>query len=386
MRHAFALFLTAAVAMPATASEPQEVPAPLEFEESETASLPAISPRWVLSEYHWAGGATRIFDGDTGNMLGQISISQLANLTPDPNGRYFYVAETIWTKGTRGTRQDLLTIRDARTLNVVREVALPGRLLVGNRRFTLGVSGDGAYAFAYNMDPASSIAVVDLARQRLLTTVEVPGCSLSAGFGPSASISLCSDGTATLVSVGAGKKPAVTPSAVFFAADTDPVFDNFAVNSVAGEAVFLTYSGKVVSATREDGIKLGEPWSVQEAAGYAAGTTEPLVVNWYPGGRQPLAYSKAADRIYVLMHKGEFWSQKQPGEELWVFQASTRKLLKRALVPSEIISVEVSQDAEPLLYVASEASNNVWDALTHEKKREIEDANVVMLSVPAMAR
>ena len=78
MRHAFALFLTAAVAMPATASEPQEVPAPLEFEESETASLPAISPRWVLSEYHWAGGATRIFDGDTGNMLGQISISQLA--------------------------------------------------------------------------------------------------------------------------------------------------------------------------------------------------------------------------------------------------------------------------------------------------------------------
>ena len=86
------------------------------------------------------------------------------------------------------------------------------------------------------------------------------------------------------------------------------------------------------------------------------------------------------------MHKGEFWSQKQPGEELWVFQASTRKLLKRALVPSEIISVEVSQDAEPLLYVASEASIHVWDALTLEKKREIEDANVVMLSVPAMAR
>ena len=61
-------------------------------------------------------------------------------------------------------------------------------------------------------------------------------------------------------------------------------------------------------------------------------------------------------------------------------------MTKQIGTASEIISVEVSQDAEPLLYVASEASIHVWDALTLEKKREIEDANVVMLSVPAMAR
>ena len=366
------------------ASAQDDAPAPLEVEDSDTLALPDVSPHWIITEDNWAGGANRIFDGETGKMLGQLHITQLASTAADPAGRYFYTAETVWTKHNRGTRQDYLTVRDAKTLKVLREISLPGRLLVGNRKNLVGISGDGRHAFVYNMDPANSIAVVGLGAGRVTKTVEVPGCSLVTGFGKDGGITLCSDGTAGLVSVGQRKEPVVTTSEAFFSAENDPVFDNFAVNALTAEAVFLTYSGKVVSASNKGTLKLGEPWSLQEAAGYPVGTTAPLNVNWYPGGRQPLAYNSRADRLFVLMHMGEFWSQKVPGQEIWVFEASTRKLLKRVKLPGSITDLAVSQDAAPLLFLGSEGTLFVWDALTLEPKHEIEEAGHGMLLVPAV--
>lgn len=385
MNYAVLTILPAALmaSAPVAASEPGASSAPLEVEESDTADLPALSPHWIIAENNWASGASRIFDGDTGKMLGQITLSSLANSTTDPLGRYFFTAESIWTKQTRGTRQDFLTVRDARTLKILRDIPLPGRLLVGNRKYSLGVSGDGTLAFIYNMDPASSVTIVDIAAGRVLRTVEVPGCAMTTGFGRRAAISLCSDGSAGLVTTSAdGKRSELKASAPFFTADSDPVFDNFAVNSVSGEAVFLTYSGKVFVATAAQEMAIAAPWSLQEAAGYPAGVTTPQSVNWYPGGRQPLAYSKAADRLFVLMHMGEYWSQKVPGQELWTFEASTRKLLKRTKLEDDITDIAVSQDESPLLFLGSEENLHVWDAMTLEEKHVIAEASHGMLSVP----
>ena len=34
----------------------------------------------------------------------------------------------------------------------------------------------------------------------------------------------------------------------------------------------------------------------------------PMDVSWMPCGRQPIAVHHATGRIYVMMHKGEYWS------------------------------------------------------------------------------
>jgi methylamine dehydrogenase heavy chain len=44
-------------------------------------------------------------------MLGLVQTA-LADMAIDPAGKFYYVAETIWSKGNRGTRQDMVTVYD----------------------------------------------------------------------------------------------------------------------------------------------------------------------------------------------------------------------------------------------------------------------------------
>ncbi|MBK9268716.1 MAG: hypothetical protein IPM67_08720 [Sphingomonadales bacterium] len=53
-------------------------------------------------------------------------------------------------------------------------------------------------------------------------------------------------------------------------------------------------------------------------------------------------------------------------------------------LPGSITDLAVSQDAAPLLFLGSEGTLFVWDALTLEPKHEIEEAGHGMLLVPAV--
>lgn len=373
---ALMLAALAPVAAAAQTPRPPEIPA----EESDVAALPPLGPRVVMVNTNWGSPGARLFDGDTGKMLGLVQEAILSNVARDPAGRYFYVAETIWTKGNRGTRQDLLTVRDARTLKVVKEIALPGRLLVGTRKHDLGISADGRYAFVYNFDPATSIVVVDLTRGRVVGSTEVPGCGLSAAVGNTASLSLCADGALALTTLDARGQGSVARSPAFFSAENDPIFDNFAIDTASGAAMMLSYTGLVYPVEAGGAPKVPTPWSVQEAAGLPRPGTAPLLVSWLPGGRQPLAWHKASGRLFVLMHMGEYWSQKEPGTELWVIDSTTRKVLTRKKLKHKASFVEVSQDARPLLFLNEEKTLWVLDAATLEQKHEIENAGVGTLS------
>lgn len=352
---------------------PATLPAAIPPEESDTATLPPIGPRLVLLNTNWGETGARLFDGDAGKMLGLIHEALLSNVAADPAGRYFYVAESIWTKGNRGTRQDMLTVRDARTLKIVREIALPGRLLVGTRKHDLGISADGRFAYVYDFDPATSIVVVDLARGRVAGVTEVPGCGLSAAVGSAKILSLCSDGALAVTTLDARGRGTVTRGTSFFSAENDPIFDNFAIDTASGSAMMLSYTGLVYAVDASGAPTAAAPWSVQEAAGMPRPSGAPLVVNWLPGGRQPLAWHKPSGRLFVLMHAGEFWSQKEPATELWVLDAATRTVLKRRKLEKKASFVEVGQDTQPLLYLHDEGKLWVLDATTLEEKREIKD-------------
>jgi methylamine dehydrogenase heavy chain len=344
-----------------------------ETEEADVATLPAPAPHWAYLIDGWFVGGTRIVDGDSGKIRGIVHNQALANFAIDPKGRYYYMAESIWTKGNRGTRQDLLTIYDAATLKLVTDIALPGRLLIGNRIQNLTVSADGRYAYVYNMDPASSIIVVDLEKRKYLTTVEVPGCGLAIPAPDGTTHSLCSDGSMATVSY-AGKGGKVSRTPVFFSAEHDPIFDNSFVDTTTGKAFFLTYSGLIYDAQLGAKPVIGEPWSLQQAADLPAGVAQPLTINWFPGGREPMAFHRESGKAYVLMHMGEFCTQKEPGTELWEVDVAARKVLRRLKLEDAVDNVVVTQGADPLLFLnTGKGKLYVFDAATFTQKHMLEE-------------
>ena len=76
-----------------------------------------------------------------------------------------------------------MSIYDGKTLNLVKEIELPGRLVVGNKLQNLELNASGTRAYVYNMHPASSVTWVDLSKQAVGGTVETPGCALIFPWG-----------------------------------------------------------------------------------------------------------------------------------------------------------------------------------------------------------
>ena len=351
-----------------------KAPAIPQSELSDIATMPAATSRWVYVMANFGEIGARIFDGESGKMKGMIEVPSVANLSLDPQGRYYYVAETMWTKVTRGVRQDMVSIYDVEHLKLLAEVPVPGRLLGGTELNNFVVSTDGKLGFVYNMTPSSSIEVVDLVKRKHQQTVQLPGCAGLFPSGADGVAALCSDGSMATVTFSAAGKATVSKSEPFFPVAKDPVYDQVVVDRAKGVATFVSYTGKVYSATLGAHPQFAAPWSLQTAAGLRDAVAAPLDVNWIPGGRQPYAINRATGRMYVLMHVGELWSQKAAGEEIWTVDLATHKVLARHATPGKVGNIQVSQEATPLVFVSGGPEGKVWilDGETMEEKHNLE--------------
>lgn len=357
-------------------------PAGLEPEEPYTHTLPAWSPHWGFVRGGWENGGTRIWDGDSGKMVGLVATGRWSDLAIDPKNRFLYVSETIWTKVNRGTRQDMLTVYDPKSMALITEIPLPGRLIIGAMKNNFVISDDGKQGFIFNFSPAASVNVVDLEKRKLAQVVELPGCASLvpvAGVGFSA---LCSDGTLATVALG-GKTPVITHSASFFKAAEDPVFDFYVHDRPKGEIVTLTYTGLIRTIKLGATPVIGEAFSIQAAGGLRPGDTKPLDINWMPGGRAGMALHRATGKLYVLMHRGEYWTQKEDGEEIWVVDMAAKKVIKRVPLKTPLGNIEVTQDAKPLIFLSGDGGHvTIIDATTYEVKHDIERGGGGVIAVP----
>jgi methylamine dehydrogenase heavy chain len=319
----------------------------LESETSDVARLSPMGPHRLL-----LGGAMgpgiKVINGDTARLEGSIQAAPASNFVIDPNNRFFYVAETMWTRLNRGTRQDLLSIYDDQ-LKLVQEITLPGRLISVPKSPTLDISSDGRLAYVYNMQPAASVAVVDLVARKTANVVEIPGCGMVYPFGPSGFASLCADGTLAYVSK-QGSRFAVQHTERFFDAETDPIFEESLVDRHTGRAFFISYTGLVYPAQLGAVVRVESPWSLQEAAGLPRASTVSESLAWRPGGGRFAAFHKASNRLFVLMHPGVHWTHKEDGTEIWVFDTQARKRLARFPLATHASLITVTQDDKPLLF------------------------------------
>jgi methylamine dehydrogenase heavy chain len=352
-------------------------PEPLKAEVSDVATLAPTTPHRLFS-LGW-GGSIVIYDGDKGKIEGQVPVGHDGAIALAPDNSRIYVSETMWTHGNRGTRLDLLSVYDSKTLNLVKEIELPGRALVGMKMRDLDVNASGSRAYVYSMRPAASIVWVNLANQSLGGTVEIPGCAMAFAWGEDGVSSLCGDGSMAIVSAPAGASATVTHSKPFFDAANDPIFDNSLIDHASNTAVFLTYTGLIYKATLGAEPVIDKPWSIQESAGFKRAGTGVAELAWRPGGVMPIAWHKDSERIYVLMHGGDYWSHNSSATEIWVLNLKTHALLMRYPIGAKpgvaVKSIVVSQKAKPLIYLLTEDDGDIiLDADTGEELRKIEFA------------
>jgi methylamine dehydrogenase heavy chain len=358
--------MSAALSCLALLAQALAAPAPLPAEHLTVEPLPPRSPHWVYvfdeAFFNEIDARVQLFDGDSYRRLGQIDAGFNPSVNLSPDGATTVVATTYFARGSRGTRTDLVEFTDNSTLAVTHEIVLPAkRAETVPTLFGIAYSPDGHLLYAAYITPAASFGVLDPERGTVLGEIDTAGCVLAIPSGAYRVSSICESGRLLTVTLDAqGHEVGRAMSEPFFDADRDPLF----VQGIAlprGYA-FLTFLGEVHQIDFSAAQPVFEqPWALVSAAEKG---------HWRPGGVQVGAIHRGLGRLYVPMHEGGEGSHKDGGTEIWVFDlASHRRLarwpLKARGLSSPVMAVQVSQDAAPLLFAATESSDvAVLDALT----------------------
>ncbi|MEE8664313.1 MAG: amine dehydrogenase large subunit [Acetobacter sp.] len=336
----------------------------LQTEQSDTLTLPPAGPHRVLVQdavyEHAKDGRIYVVDADNARLMGMVQAAYNANMAGNPAAKAFYVAETAWSHGNRGTKADILATYDSRSLAIVNDEELPGRALVTPKAHNLQISADGKKIFVYDMTPGNAVHIIDANTHKVETSVDIAGCSLIYPWkdanGQSGFSSICGNGGLVNVTLKANAVPTLTHTAPFFSPDIDPVFENSPEAAADGQAWFISYSGLVWPVALGPDSTVGTPFSLQKLAGQKPGSDakNPFDVAWRPGGWQLAAFHRKTGHLFVLMHRGTFWTHKAHGQEIWEVDVRKPALIRRIPVPAPTSLVGITQDAEPLIFTSDD--------------------------------
>lgn len=329
-------------------------------------------PHWVwindVSFTHLEAGRAFLVDGDSGAMLGMLSTGIHGMVLALPSDyRAIYSPETYWSRGTRGKRTDVVTIYDSVTLFPVAEIEIPAKraeTIPTTQNATL--TDDNRFLAVYNYTPAQSISLVDVKQRRFVKEIEAAGCAMVYAFGARALASVCADGTLLVVELDdSGQDERKYRTEPFF----DPAGDFVSEKAVRfkDQWLFLSVRGYIHAVSRNHG---GEPvfhekWSLLSDAERAEG--------WIMSGLQPLAVHQRQSQLYVLMHQGNMDSYKDPGSEIWIYDLTASKRIRKIRLEEPASAIQISQDDKPLLFTVFAAYPEllIYDALTGMFKRKV---------------
>ncbi len=319
-------------------------------------SLPEQYPKdWAFLTYSDVKFEIRDVGSDNRTVEGQLPAFESATALVSTRRPEIYVADTIWSRGNRGTRTDFITVYDKRTLAAVGEIVLPGakRGLIIPMQGMFSFTDDERLGLVYNFTPAMSVTVVDFMQRKVLGEIATPGCSLIFPTGQRGFSSLC--GSGTLLSVQLDEKGRVAgrnESIVFNRLDTDPLFTASAVSN--GIRYFPSLRGRVQPLDlRSATPKILPDWNLvtpQDEAG-----------NWRPSGRQLIAAGDDGLLYIIMQPDAREGSYKEGGTEVWVVDPMTRSRVRRLRLVRPGASVDVTHGVAPLLLVAAGEQLDVYE-------------------------
>lgn len=356
-------------------------PLPAEAIPALRALPPQFPPSWVLVHDVNSNSITdgRIVLVDTGpaaEVRGQVPASYLANFQFSAARHEIYVAETYYSRVSRGERTDMITVWDSRTLDPKAEIALPGgkRAIFVPMRHGFQLLDNESLALVFNFTPAASVSVVDLATHKVLTDIDVPGCALTYPLAGRNFATLCGDGTLLNITLEKdGQLASSQPSERFNDIDADPVFMEPAF--VGRTAWFATFHGNLKS------IDMSGP-----AARIGAEVKLPQQPDgkpqWRPGGIQVIA-SDRDGKLYLLMNpRGGEGTHKDGGTEVWQIDPSTARLSRRFALKTHAISIAVTHEAQPhLITIGINRALQVYDTTSGEFVREVPNVGISPLAL-----
>jgi methylamine dehydrogenase heavy chain len=334
--------------------------------------LPRPGAHWVwvndISFFAFPDGRAFVVDGDRGKLLGLLSTGYgfTGVLVPKAGG-VVYSPETYFSRGTRGTRTDVVTIYDAARLLPLGEIEIPPkRASVMPMPGAQALTDDDRFLLIYNFTPAQSVTVVDTHSRKFVGEIETAGCALVYPTGPRRFFSICGDGAlleTSLTETGTLAHRARTAELI------DVLNDPLSEKGVRrGDTwLFASFEGVLhpLHATAA-GVKAEPTWRLF--------TAQELAQHWRTGGLQHLAVHAGSGRLFAIVHQGGPETHKDLGEQVWVYDLASHKHVQTIPTRNKIGTIQVSQDAQPLLFTCSLESNrlDIYDATSGKYLRSVE--------------
>ncbi len=297
-----------------------------------------------------------LVDTVTRRFKGMMSAGQFATFNVSGTRGELYVSETYHSRGSRGTRTDLVTVYDMANLAIVAEIELPPRRanIVVNKWAT-ALTRDERYLLVFNLNPATSVTVVDLDSRRVVNEIPTPGCSLVFPTAGNDFFMLCGNGGLMQVVLhDDGSLHDTHPVEPFIDIDHDPLSEK---SSRAGDTwYFVSFRGQVqpISTTSVVPKPLTRWWITNDRERKRG---------WRPAGWHWTASDASGDLWVAMTSKGYDGSHKDPAEEVWRLNPGTQKREQRVELRNPGLSIDVTLTEQPLLLVVSAAATlDVYDA------------------------
>jgi len=329
-----------------------------------TLAFPAEPHRAFVIDVEFesfVAGRVTVIDPDQKRILGMVPTGFAAPSTLSHDRKTLYSADIFYSRGTRGTRTDVLTAWDTSTLAPAWELLIPTKRAESlTQRYSLKPSGDDRFVYVYNFTPSTSVTVVDTQAKAVASEIAIPGCVLNYPIGNRRFASLCGDGSLQVVTVNEQGQEAARSRTPFFDPNAEKLVER-AVN-VGDTYYFVTTTGTVRPVDfAGDAPKILPSWSLTNDAEKKAG--------WAPGGWQLMAVAPKLDRLYVLMHDAhEPMKWEDPSPIIWAFDLKTHKKLATLEAPVPVWSMQATGDDKPLLLGTDvEGGVQIFDLKTNQR-------------------
>ena len=350
--------------------------AELAVETPSTRTLPKQpDPHWMwvsdLNFVSMEAGKAFLLDGDSGQVLGMLSTGYFfASAVHSSDHSVIYSPETYLSRGTRGERTDIIAIYDPQTLAPADEIIIPpkrfsGVPVVGHT----ALSSDDKFLATFNFTPAQSVSIIDAKAKKFLSEVETPGCAQVFQAGDRAFNMICGDGTMLTLMLDDTGAVTTSRSEQFFNPKKDMLDDK--MDQMGSSWLFFSKNGKVHQVDMGDGKPSFAPsWPLF--------SNDQLADNWRLGGYQYATIHDARGELYVLVHRGDEFSHKAPGVDVWVYDIAAQKRTRMISLSHPATAIRVTQDDEPLLFTvdAEHSGAVIYDATSGAHKTDIPEVGM----------
>lgn len=325
--------------------------------------------------------ATRIvtIDGNNAKLLGNSDTGLVPNPVVSSDGKFFAHASTVYSRVSKGKRNDYVEVLDAQTHEPIADIDIPPiRLLVNTYQWMTALTPDDKNMLIYQFSPSPGVGLVDLAGKKFVKLMDVPDCYHIFPTANDTFYMHCREGhllKATFDKDGNIKHEKTK----ILHPENKHLVNTPAYSTKAKHLVWPSYDGTIYQVDFSSGEAKFLPT-------FEAFTEQEKAEKWAPGGWNLVAYHRESNRIFLLADQRAQWTHKFPSRFVFVYDAATGKRLNKIELKHEVNSIAVSADKEPQLYALSAHDRTlyIFDAATGKETSKVEGIGRIPLILTAI--